>query len=73
MKAIRQDDGQWKAEAKDDQLAFIRKAEREGFKVHLDYSGRGMYGRRCPAVVCAHGAFGFKGASMGRDIVVYLP
>lgn len=60
-----------------DQLKFIRKAKREGFKVRFDYSGRGMFGRTCPAVVCPSGAFGFKGArtdSMGKsDIVVYLP
>lgn len=58
-----------------DQVKFINKAIREGFELRYDYSGRGMYGRQCPAVVCARGAFGFKGAStdsMGLDQVVYM-
>lgn len=63
-------------ELSDSQKKFVRKAKREGFEIRYDYSGRGMFGRRCPAVVCAHGAFGYKGCSadnMGLDMVYYMP
>ena len=58
------------------QKRFVSKAKREGYSIRYNYSGRGMFGRRCPAVVCPWGAFGYKGAavdSMGRDCVVYMP
>lgn len=60
----------------DGQKQFVRKALREGFEIKWDYSGRAMYGRKCPAVYCSWGAFGFKGArtdSMGRGMVIYMP
>lgn len=56
------------------QKRFVAKAKREGFEVDYGYSGRGMFGRKCPAVRCRHGEFGFRGAStdsMGLGIVVY--
>ena len=31
------------------QQQFIRDATKAGFIVRYDYSGRGMFGRRCPA------------------------
>jgi hypothetical protein len=58
------------------QKKFVQKALREGFEVDYSYSGRFMFGRRCPAVRCAQGEFGFKSASsdsMGKGIVVYQP
>ncbi len=62
-------------ELTDRQRAFVKKAEAEGFEVDYTYSGRGMYGRRCPAVRCDAGEFGFRGASqdqMGLGVVVYM-
>lgn len=59
-----------------EQKAFVKKAEKEGFEVKYSYSGRFMYGRKCPAVYCDAGEFGYRGAkvdSMGRGIVVYMP
>ena len=58
------------------QKAFVKKALKEGFEVRYSYSGRGMYGRTCPAVVHDAGDFGFKGASqdsMGLRVVTYMP
>lgn len=63
-------------ELSDSQKKFVRKAKREGFEIRYDYSGRGMFGKRCPAVVCKNGAFGYKGCSadnMGLDMVYYMP
>lgn len=60
------------------QLEFVRKAEQEGFKVDYTYSGRGMFGRLCPAVRLSRedrGAFGFRGASrdsLGLGEVIYM-
>lgn len=34
----------------DNQRVFVEDAEAEGLEVDYDYSGRGMYGRTCPAV-----------------------
>lgn len=59
-----------------EQKKFVRKALREGFEVDYGYSGRFMYGRKCPSVTCSNGAFGFKGCrsdNMGRDMVYYMP
>lgn len=58
------------------QKAFVRKAKAEGFEVYYTYSGRGMFGRQCPAVNHKRADFGFKGASqdsMGLDQVTYMP
>lgn len=58
------------------QKKFVRKAKREGFKIRFNYSGRGMFGRNCPAVVCPAGSFGMKGCrsdNMGLDMVYYMP
>jgi len=62
------------------QRAFVQKAIDEGFEdnIRFLYSGRGMYGKTCPAVILHEGEtsdFGFKGASsdgMGKGIVIYL-
>lgn len=58
------------------QKAFVKKAKKEGHKIRWDYSGRFMYGAKCPAVVCRSGEFGFKGCrsdNMGLDMVYYMP
>lgn len=63
-------------ELSDKQKSFVRKAKKEGFEVNYSYSGRGMFGRKCPSVVCRRGEFGFKGCSvdnMGLDMVYYMP
>lgn len=60
----------------DNQVKFVRKALKEGFEIDYTYSGRFMFGERCPAVRCKAGEFGFKGAlsdSMGLGVVIYLP
>jgi len=59
----------------DNQKLFIRAAKRAGLDVY-SYSGRGMYGDKCPAVTVSHAA-AFKTRakvstdSMGKDVVVY--
>lgn len=58
------------------QKKFVAKAKKEGFTVDYGYSGRFMYGRKCPSVVCHPGEFGFKGCSvdnMAFDMVYYMP
>lgn len=63
-------------ELSENQKKFVRKAKREGYHIRWDYSGRGMFGDKCPAVVAPWGAFSYKGAStdnMGRDMVIYVP
>lgn len=58
------------------QKRFARKAKKEGFPVDYNYSGRGMFGRRCPAVRCNAGEFGYKGAAqdqMRKGVVIYMP
>jgi hypothetical protein len=61
------------------QKRFVAKAKREGFgdSIRYDYSGRFMYGAKCPAVYLDRGAdFGFRGASqdqLGLGYVVYMP
>lgn len=61
----------------DRQKRFVRKAEREGHEVDYGYSGRGMYGRSCPAVRISYQTeFEYKGASwdsMGLGYVIYMP
>lgn len=64
-------------ELSESQKKFSRKAIKEGFEVDYGYSGRGMFGKLCPAVRLDRSAdFGFKGASsdsMGLGVVVYMP
>lgn len=58
------------------QKKFVRKAKREGFAICYNYSGRFMFGEKCPAVVAPNGAFSYKGCrvdNMGLDMVYYLP
>ena len=54
------------------QANFILRAQNLNMEV-ISYSGRGMYGDRCPAVVGDH--FGFEGLmytdNMGLDLVFY--
>lgn len=62
-------------ELTDAQKKFVRKAKKEKFEIDYSYSGRWMYGKKCPAVRCKQGEFGFRGASsdqMGLGIVVYM-
>lgn len=66
-----------KVEFSANQKQFIKDAERQGFEVDYDYSGRGMYGRTCPSIIEERGGdkFGTKAKtrqdSMGLDAVVY--
>jgi hypothetical protein len=60
----------------ENQLQFCRDAQSQGLSINCRYSGRGMYGKRCPSVVIDHaGEFGTKANvstdSMGLGIVVY--
>lgn len=58
---------------------FKNKAEELGYEVREDYSGRGMFGRKCPAVVVDNyldfiaeiGIKGLKVDNMGLQWVVY--
>ena len=57
---------------------FTEKAEELGYAVY-QYSGRGMFGRRCPAVTVSNvanfiaemGMKGLKWDNMGLNYVVY--
>ena len=58
------------------QKAFVRAAKRAGHDVFYTYSGRGMYGDRCPAFVTSPWApfksrARFQTDNMGRDVVIY--
>lgn len=58
------------------QIQFCRDAEDQDLDIDCSYSGRGMYGRKCPAVRIDHaGQFGTRADvstdSMGLGIVVY--
>ena len=58
------------------QKQFVNAAEKKGLAVYYDYSGRYMFGRKCPAVNCKPGEFSFNHASqdqMGKNIVIYMP
>lgn len=65
-------------EGKIKEIAFRRKAKALGYEV-IEYSGKGMYGRECPAVVVPNildfvseiGMKGLKSDNMGLDYVVY--
>lgn len=59
------------------QKRFVKKAESEGYKVNYDYSGRGMYGRKCPSIIIKRFEedFIFRNSSsdsMGLDKVIYM-
>jgi hypothetical protein len=63
-------------ELSENQQLFVEDAEAQGHEVDYAYSGRGMYGRCCPAVtVDRAGTFGTKAEtlsdSMGLGFVVY--
>ena len=56
------------------QIDFIRKANKAGHKVYYDYSGRGMFGRKCPAYNCDNAnqiMQGYSSDNMGTGYVVY--
>lgn len=59
------------------QKQFVRDAEKKGYEVEYDYSGRGMCGRTCPAVDLDRGDRRFstkanvREDSMGMGSVVY--
>jgi hypothetical protein len=61
------------------QKQFIKLAEEHGLAVDYEYSGRGMFGRTCPAVRLKGGEFfpgrvlGMQSDSMGLGTVVYVP
>lgn len=60
------------------ELQFKKKAEELGYVV-IEYSGRFMFGRKCPAVIISNasdfiaemGMKGLKQDNMGFDFVVY--
>lgn len=67
-----------KQKLSDNQKLSVNDAERQGFKVDYMYSGRCMYGARCPSVVIDHiGEFGTKANivtdKMGFGYVLYCP
>jgi hypothetical protein len=65
-------------ELSDNQKRFVADAEAQDCEVDYTYSGRGMYGQKCPAVrISSVGDFGTKAStssdSMGLGFVVYAP
>lgn len=60
------------------QMTFVKDAVTQGVEVDFSYSGRGMYGKVCPAVrLDEFEAFGTKVEysedSMGKGRVLYAP
>lgn len=60
----------------ENQLQFIKDADRTSFDVDYSYSGRGMYGDVCPCIRCdSHNDLKTKANtamdSMGKGIVIY--
>ena len=61
------------------QRQFIRDAEKQGFEIDHDYSGRGMYGKTCPSIIEERYCNSFvtkasvRSDSMGLDTVIYCP
>jgi hypothetical protein len=60
----------------DNQVQFCEDAVEQGLSIDCTYSGRDMYGKRCPSVVIEHaGEFGTTANvstdSMGLGIVIY--
>jgi len=78
------EDGDWKGDKpnfflSNKQQEFVKKVEADGLKPYFTYSGRGMYGRKCPAVnVDSLGELSFNPNKystdqMGLGYVVYCP
>jgi hypothetical protein len=62
----------------ENQEKFVDDAENQGFDIIWDYSGRGMYGAECPAIVIGRDQYFSTKAkvrhdSMGLDRVIYAP
>lgn len=58
------------------QARFCNDADRSGLKIDWTYSGRGMYGKLCPAVVVEQAnelqtRAKVREDSMGRSVVIY--
>lgn len=64
-------------ELSDNQKLFVKDAEEQGFDIDYEYSGRGMYGKECPAVrvgryekeLVSHSRFNED--SLGMGVVQY--
>lgn len=62
---------------KDYQKIFISEAEDQGFDIR-NYSGRGMYGRECPAftvdrIADARISVPYSWDNMGLSYIIYCP
>lgn len=61
----------------DNQIQFCQEAEDEGQEIDYTYSGRGMYGSKCPAVRIGRDDDEFKSTArtqtdgMGMGVVIY--
>jgi hypothetical protein len=58
------------------QLKFIKIATKYGHKIFYDYSGRGMFGKKCPAYECnniSEVMGDYLTDNMGKGYVVYCP
>lgn len=61
------------------QLKFVKSATKYDCKVFYDYSGRGMFGRVCPAIITKSVIAPFPMKSeyrvdnMGKEYVIYCP
>jgi len=67
-----------KLELSKNQQKFVRACKRAGFMVYYTYSGRGMYGRTCPAAnIPQYESFNTRAKytwdGMGMGTVVYAP
>ena len=67
-----------KQELSKNQQMFVRACKRAGHKVYYTYSGRGMFGRTCPAAnIPQYVSFVTRAKcvwdNMGMDMVVYAP
>ncbi len=66
-----------KTELSAKQKKFVKECEKAGLKVYYTYSGRGMFGRTCPAVNLDHASefpsnpAKYSMDSMGLGVVVY--
>jgi hypothetical protein len=74
------EDEDWSAycdyELSDNQKQFVRDAEEQGLEINWDYSGRGMFGKCCPAVMVDglgefHTTANYESDSMGLGFVIY--
>lgn len=60
----------------ENQIKFCIDAEEQGQEINFDYSGRGMFGKKCPSVVVSDLSDMTTKArtrtdSMGLDVVIY--